>query len=300
MDKAIFRPASMGLRERMLDIHIEDRLSYDAASNTVYMNYAGMRVRSEADVKTIIDAVDRLLGPLGKRVHSVVNYERFSCDDDAFEAYMDAVKYVEKTYYLSVKRYTSGAFLRHKLGAGFAKRDIVSEVLATAAPGTPGKEIERSDTGYTLPEFLAHAIALESEAADRYLELADMMETHRSNEVSSLFRDMVRFSLMHRDEIMARVGAVELPKLRSWEFRWRAPPEVGGEATVDYLLEPFNALQYGRDNEVRGMEYYRTVAEEATDAEVKRLAEEFAKEEAEHVAAIDKWLARTPRPSSSS
>jgi rubrerythrin len=32
---------------------------------------------------------------------------------------------------------------------------------------------------------------------------------------------------------------------------------------------------------------------------VKRLAEEFAKEEAEHVAAIDRWLARTPKPSSS-
>jgi propionate CoA-transferase len=300
MDPAIFRAASMGLRERMLDIRIEDRLSYDAASNTVYMNYAGMRVRSEADVKTILEAVDRLLGPLGKRVHSVVNYERFSCDDDAFEAYMDAVKYVEKTYYLSVKRYTSGAFLRHKLGAGFAKRDIVSEVLATAAPGAPAKKIDRSDTGYTLPEFLAHAIALESEAADRYLELADMMEAHRGSAVSSLFRDMVRFSLMHRDEIAARVGAIELPKLRSWEFRWSSPPEVGGEATVDYLIEPFNALQYGRGNEVRAMEYYRTVAAEATDAEVKRLAEEFAKEEAEHVAAIDRWLARTPKPSSSS
>jgi propionate CoA-transferase len=299
MDKVVFRPASMGLRERMLDIRIEDRLSYDAASNTVYMDYAGMRIRSEADVKTIIEAVDRLLGPLGKRVHSVVNYERFSCDDDAFEAYMDAVKYVEKTYYLSVKRYTSGAFLRHKLGAGFAKRDIVSEVLATAAPGTPGKKIDRSDTGYTLPEFLAHAIALESEAADRYLELADMMESHGGSAVSSLFRDMVRFSLMHRDEITARVGTIELPKLRSWEFRWRTPPEAGGDETVDYLLEPFNALRYGRGNEVRAMEYYRAVAAESADAEVKRLAEEFAKEEAEHVAAIDRWLARTPKPSSS-
>ena len=27
---------------------------------------------------------------------------------------------------------------------------------------------------YSLPEFLAHAIALEHEAAERYLELADM------------------------------------------------------------------------------------------------------------------------------
>jgi rubrerythrin len=46
------------------------------------------------------------------------------------------------------------------------------------------------------------------------------------------------------------------------------------------------------------MEYYRSVAAESTDAEVQRLATEFANEEAEHVAALDKWIALTPRPSS--
>jgi propionate CoA-transferase len=132
MDPLIFQPRPMGLRERMLDIRIADRLSYDAASNTVYMNYAGMRVRSEDDIRTIVDAVDALLRPLGKRVHSVVNYERFSCDDDVFQQYVDAVKYVEDTYYLDVKRYTSGAFLRHKLGGELAKRKITSQVHTSA------------------------------------------------------------------------------------------------------------------------------------------------------------------------
>jgi len=149
---------------------------------------------------------------------------------------------------------------------------------------------------YTLPEFLAHAIALESEAAERYLELADMMEAHRNDDVSALFRDMVRFSQMHRDEIKARVGSIPLPQLRSWEYRWRSPPEVGGDEAFDYMLEQYHALQYARGNEVRAMEYYRSVAMQATDAEVTRLATDFANEEAEHVAALDKWLARTPRP----
>jgi propionate CoA-transferase len=90
-----------------------------------------MRVRNEDDIRTIVEAVDALLGPLGKRVHSVVNYERFSCSDDVFDRYVDAVKYVEETYYLDVKRYTSGAFLRHKLGSELAKRNITSEVLGS-------------------------------------------------------------------------------------------------------------------------------------------------------------------------
>ena len=150
---------------------------------------------------------------------------------------------------------------------------------------------------YTLPEFLAHAIAMEQEAADRYLELADMMEAHRNDAVQSVFRDMSRFSEMHRDSIRARAEGIELPKLRSWQYRWRTPPEVGGEEGFDYLLEPFHALKYARGNEVRSMKYYREVAKDAQDPDIKRLAAEFAEEEREHVLALDEWLAKTPRPS---
>src|SRR5450830_1167162 len=151
---------------------------------------------------------------------------------------------------------------------------------------------------YALPEFLAHAVALEQEAAERYLELADMMEAHRNDAVSAVFRNMTRFSQMHCDSIKVRTGSIKLPRLKSWEYRWRSPPEVGGEEGFDYLIEPYNALKYARANELRAMQYYRSVGEESADAEVRRLAAEFAYEEAEHVAALDKWIALTPRPSS--
>jgi propionate CoA-transferase len=132
MDAAVFRNAPIRLRERMIDLRMEDRLSFDTATNTVYMNYAGLRVRSHDDLKAIADAVDKLLGPLGRRVHSVVNYEHFVCDDDVFDDYVELVKRVEQSYYLSVKRYTSGAFLRHKLGTELAKRNISSDILDPA------------------------------------------------------------------------------------------------------------------------------------------------------------------------
>jgi len=46
---------------------------------------------------------------------------------------------------------------------------------------------------YSLPEFLSYAIALEQEAEERYIELADMMETHNNLDVSKVFRNMARF-----------------------------------------------------------------------------------------------------------
>jgi propionate CoA-transferase len=60
MDLRVFRNAPMRLREQMLDLRMEDRLSYDEAANTVYMNYAGLRVRDVADLNVIGAAVDKL------------------------------------------------------------------------------------------------------------------------------------------------------------------------------------------------------------------------------------------------
>lgn len=147
---------------------------------------------------------------------------------------------------------------------------------------------------YTLSEFLAHAIAMEDEAAERYLELADMMEAHHNLEVATVFRDMCRFSKMHRDSIQKRVGTEELPKPHSWQFRWQSPPEVCDEDAFDYTLTPYQALQYARENEQRAMEFYASVSNKTDDAEVKRLADEFADEEREHTDALDKWIERTP------
>jgi propionate CoA-transferase len=131
MDAAIFRPGPMGLRDRLLDVNIDDRLHYDATTNTVFMNYSGMRVRRAEDIQTIVAAVDRLLGPLGHRVNSIVNYEGFTVDDEAMTAYMDAVKYVEQKYYLKVSRFTNSGYLRLKFAKELERRQLTSRVFET-------------------------------------------------------------------------------------------------------------------------------------------------------------------------
>jgi propionate CoA-transferase len=131
MDPTIFHPESMELRKRFLDIHIEDRISYNPETNTLFLNFAGMRVRTEEDLAAIKEAVDRTLEPLGKRVYSIVNYDRFVADDDIIDKYMDLVKYVEDKYYLKVSRYTSSGFLRLKLGKELEKRKVSSRIFET-------------------------------------------------------------------------------------------------------------------------------------------------------------------------
>jgi len=133
MDPAIFRDEPMALRERLLDIRIEDRLSYDAEANAVFMNYAGMRVRTQDDLDRIKEAVDTLLAPLGRKVYSIVNYDSFEADPEILDAYMDLVRYVENKYYIGVSRYTTSGFMRLKLGKELVHRKVSSHVYETRA-----------------------------------------------------------------------------------------------------------------------------------------------------------------------
>jgi len=146
--------------------------------------------------------------------------------------------------------------------------------------------------------FLAHALAMESEAADRYEELADTMDVHNNPEVAELFRQMAKFSRLHGVSVAERVKDHELPKLKSWQFRWNTPepPEVGTASGTHYMMTPYHALEFALENERRGMEYYASEAKGSDDAEVRTMAKEMAAEEAEHVAELEQWIARTPKP----
>jgi rubrerythrin len=146
--------------------------------------------------------------------------------------------------------------------------------------------------------FLAHAIAMEIEAADRYDELADIMEVHNNPEVATLFRQMADFSRLHAASVRDRAAGHDLPRLRSWEYRWQTPepPEVGDSATTHYLMTPWHALSFALANEKRGRDFYLRTADTTDDAAVRALARDFGAEESEHVSTLERWLERTPEP----
>ena len=62
---------------------------------------------------------------------------------------------------------------------------------------------EKTAAPATLTELMAQALAIEIEAAQRYAELADVMETHNNREVADLFRRMATIESRHADAIRA-------------------------------------------------------------------------------------------------
>ena len=141
--------------------------------------------------------------------------------------------------------------------------------------------------------FLAHAVTLEREAARRYAELAAAMGTDGQRELKAFFARMAHYSRLHLSQAQARAGFRELPDLAPHEFEWPdgASPEVAGWAAVDTQLDSFAALQLALDGERRGHAYYAAIAATTADIELRAIASEFADEEAEHVAELQRLIA---------
>jgi propionate CoA-transferase len=133
MDERIFREEPMGLREHLLTLHLEDRLTYDPTENIFFVNFEGYTVKSTQQVQEIKEAVERILIPLNKKVYTVVNYDNFSILPDLVEEYTEMVKYLVNRYYSEVTRYTTSTFLRMKLGDAMQKRNLAPHIYESSA-----------------------------------------------------------------------------------------------------------------------------------------------------------------------
>jgi propionate CoA-transferase len=132
MDAAIFRSEPMGLRERMLRLPLPERFAYDAQQNTLFINFEGHTVKTQADVEAIRAQVTQLVEPLGRRVQAIVNYDNFNIFPDMLDAYAAMVKDLEERHYSIVSRYTASNFLRMKLGDALKKRGLAPHIFERA------------------------------------------------------------------------------------------------------------------------------------------------------------------------
>lgn len=147
-------------------------------------------------------------------------------------------------------------------------------------------------------ELLAYSLALETEAVDRFNDLADQMEMHHNFEVANLFRKLAKIEGIHIDNVNQASEGKQLPAMSAWEFEWQdgESPEGGAAADAHYLMEPWHAIGLAKQGEKRAVAFFRHVAETATDPEVVKLALELVKEEEEHVYLLEQWQKRFPTP----
>ena len=147
-----------------------------------------------------------------------------------------------------------------------------------------------------LAEFLAHSVELESEARDRYEELADSMAQHHNDQVAQFFLRMAKEGQHHLAEVAELADGMELPELKAWEFNWPGaePPETASYESMHYRMSLRQAMSLALQNERAAQEYYNQMAQGASDAETVRIATLFAEEEASHAAELECMLQELP------
>jgi hypothetical protein len=144
----------------------------------------------------------------------------------------------------------------------------------------------------SLQDFLAHAIRLESAAAQRSDELADAMQTWGNRQVEAFFRTMAEYAGMHLKEALALAGFRQVSELPADGYDWPdgVDPESPDWWGVDGLMGIEQAIENALEGEKRGLAYYESIAAGTTNMKLKTLAEEFAAEEREHVAELERVL----------
>ena len=138
MDARIFRPELMGIRRELIDIPLDERLSFDPRENLFFVNFERLAINSEADIAAVHTAVTDRLAPLGHPVNAVVNYDHFSIRHDLEDAYVAMVADLCERYYASVTRYTTSTFLRLKLGSALARRQVAPHIYESEAEARAG------------------------------------------------------------------------------------------------------------------------------------------------------------------
>jgi propionate CoA-transferase len=132
MDARLFLPKPMGLRDDLLELPLESRLSYERQQNLFFVNFEGYAVRGMEQIGRIDQVVREYLAQAPGKVYTIVNYDNFSISPELLGPYTDMVKKLMKDCYSGVTRYTTSAFLRMKLGDALAERDVAPQIYESA------------------------------------------------------------------------------------------------------------------------------------------------------------------------
>jgi rubrerythrin len=187
--------------------------------------------------------------------------------------------------------------------SGTAAKRTAAKAVAKAVPVTKAaakaKAKAKAAPVVSASEFMAHAYAMEAEAAERYAEFADSMEAHNNREVAELFRKLSRIEQRHADQILEQMRWKQSP-FSSANVRWEGAegPETADSNELHYLMQPYHALQIALHNEKRARDFFTHLAKNTANAGVRKAALEMEQDEAEHVRLIEEWLKRTPVPDS--
>ena len=132
MDPRIFRCDTMGLLNDLLNLNLSERVTYDAARHTMFLNLEGWSVKKKRDIEDLNRVLQEAFAKSGPDVNMVMNQNGFRIAEDLQDDYAAAVGHTLEKNSASVAHYTTSAFMRLKMQGELASRGV-SHISSKAA-----------------------------------------------------------------------------------------------------------------------------------------------------------------------
>jgi rubrerythrin len=141
----------------------------------------------------------------------------------------------------------------------------------------------------------AHALAMEEEAAHRYVDLAMRMLDEGNKPLAKLFWRLGRMEGEHYSELLRRAHEEGIPllPLPAGTHRWMDAAPQAREIALR-LVTPRRALALAIDAERRARDFFHEAAASAADPKVRELARALADEESAHIDLLLQAISRAP------
>jgi rubrerythrin len=159
------------------------------------------------------------------------------------------------------------------------------------------KEAQRPRVG-SVSALYAHAMVIEHEAVVYYREFAARMAELGNDTVAELFGNLAQFGTEHAYRLAKKTAGMALPKLAAGEYAWleKQAPMPEAHAFVMRMLTPRLALGIALRAEERAKAFFDRVVDETSDAGVREVARDMARDEQAHIAWVNEALAHVPKP----
>lgn len=112
-------------------MQLRDRFLFDDEENILFIDFAGLRIETRAQVDETRRLVREILERRGRRAYAIVNYEGTEIAPEIVDYYGENIKELYDRYSLTTVRYSSSGLTRSVLRYLGAAKDLESNIFAT-------------------------------------------------------------------------------------------------------------------------------------------------------------------------
>lgn len=144
----------------------------------------------------------------------------------------------------------------------------------------------------SVDEFYSYAVQIEQDAINHYTDLARAMEKLGNKDLCDLFLQLADYSRIHLGEVKGKAATPSgtLPAHYIWPLH--ATPDGSGIMAAGLGVARLGALRAALQGERRGYDFYCAISDNSGDPELATKAREFVLEEGDHIAILQRWIAR--------